>query len=311
MKPKVLFLLPPGWAPLGKEIFASPLYDALLHSTDDYRPDEVDYFVGFRPPHGFLKSLPHLKLVISLGAGVDGFLDDPQFPKHVPLVRFKDESLALEMAQYVTLHVLMIHRHQRYFDQAQADHAWRQLLPPRPTGKTRMGVMGLGEIGGTIAERLKAFGFAVSGWSRTRKNLPGVKSFAGKSERKEFLGQCDMLVCVLPLTQETRGMMNAELFAQLPRGAWVINVARGAMLVEEELIAALGSGQLAGAVLDVFQTEPLPEDSPIWRHPQITATPHIAGITDPGVALRHVETCVSEMEAGRLPKDIVALERGY
>ena len=141
----------------------------LLHGTDDYQPEQVDYFVGFRPPHGFLKSLPNLKLVISLGAGVDGFLGDPQFPVAVPLVRFKDESLALEMAQYVILHVLMIHRLQRYFDQAQAEHAWRQLMLPRATDQTRIGILGMGDIGGTIADRLKALGFAVSGWSRTRK----------------------------------------------------------------------------------------------------------------------------------------------
>jgi glyoxylate/hydroxypyruvate reductase A len=311
VKPKILFMLPPGWNALGKETFASPEYQVLLHGTDDYQPEQVNYFVGFRPPHGFLKSLFNLKLVISLGAGVDGFLGDPQFPKHVPLVRFKDESLALEMAQYVTMHVLMIHRHQRYFDQAQADHAWRQLMLPRTTDKTRIGILGMGEIGSTIAERLMALGFVVSGWSRTRKHLAGIRSFIGENELKAFLAQCDMLVCVLPLTPETRDMLNADLFALLPRGAWVINVARGAMLVEADLIAALDSGHLHGAVLDVFQTEPLPQDSPIWRHPRITATPHIAGITDPRVARRYIETCVTGMEAGVKPKDIVAVDRGY
>jgi glyoxylate/hydroxypyruvate reductase A len=311
VKPKILFLLPPAWKGLGKETFAGTGYDVLLHGTDEYQPGDVTYFVGFRPPHGFLKSLPNLKLVISLGAGVDGFLGDPQFPKHVPLVRFRDASLALEMAQYVLLQVLMIHRQQRYFDRAQAEHAWRQLLPPRPTDKTRIGILGLGDIGGTIAGQLAALGFAVSGWSRSRKNLPGITSFAGDDERPAFLGQCDMLVCVLPLTPETKDMLNAEFFAALPRGAWVINVARGTMLVEEDLIAALDSDHLEGAVLDVFRTEPLPPDSPIWRHPKITATPHIAGITDPRVARRHIQMCVQEMEAGRLPPDIVVVDRGY
>ena len=311
MKPKVLFLLPPGWNALGKETFASPDYELLLHGTNDYRPEQVDYFVGFRPPRGFLKNLSNLKLVISLGAGVDGFLSDPDYPKQVPLVRFKDDSLTLEMAQYVILQVLMIHRQQRYFDQAQADHAWRQLMLPRRTDETRIGILGMGEIGGAIGRHLHALGFAVSGWSRTRKALDGIRSFAGTSERKAFLAQCDMLVCVLPLTPQTRDVLNTELFADLPRGAWVINVSRGAMLVEEDLIAALDSGHLAGAVLDVFRTEPLPQDSPIWGHPRITVTPHIAGITDPKVALRYVETRVTEMEAGVKPKDIVALDRGY
>jgi glyoxylate/hydroxypyruvate reductase A len=182
---------------------------------------------------------------------------------------------------------------------------------PRATDKTRIGILGMGEIGGTIAGRLLALGFVASGWSRTRKNLPGIRSFIGDMELKAFLAQCDMLVCVLPLTPETRDMMDAEFFALLPRGAWVINVARGAMLVEEDLIAALDSGHLDGAVLDVFQTEPLPEDSPLWRHPRITVTPHIAGITDPRVALRYIETCVADREAGRALKDVVAVDRGY
>jgi glyoxylate/hydroxypyruvate reductase A len=311
VKPQILFLLPPAWKGLAPGTFASPNYDALLHGTDAYQPDAVDYFVGFRPPHGLLKSLTELKLVISLGAGVDGFLSDPEFPKHVPLVRFKDESLTQEMTQYVVMHVLMIHRQQRYFDKAQADHAWRQITLPRPTDQTRIGLLGLGEIGGAIAGHLATLGFAVSGWSRSAKHLPGIKSFAGDAEREAFLAQCDMLVCVLPLTDETRNMMDAAFFASLPQGAWVINVARGAMLVEDDLIAALDSGHLAGAVLDVFQTEPLADDSPIWRHPKIIATPHVAGITDPRVAQRHVEACVRAMEAGRLPPDIVALERGY
>jgi glyoxylate/hydroxypyruvate reductase A len=311
VKPSVLFLLPPAWKGLAPDTFASANYDVLLHGTDAYQPRDVDYFVGFRPPHGFLKSLTNLKLVISLGAGVDGFLSDPEFPKHVPLVRFKDPSLTQEMAQYVVMHVLMIHRQQRYFDKAQTEHAWRQITLPRPTDQTRIGLLGLGEIGGAIAGHLATLGFVLSGWSRSAKSLPGIKSFAGDAEREAFLAQCDMLVCVLPLTDETRNMMDAALFARLPQGAWVINVARGAMLVEEDLIAALDSGHLAGAVLDVFQTEPLADDSPLWRHPKIIVTPHVAGITDPRVAQRHVEACIKAMEAGQLPPNIVALERGY
>ncbi len=140
---------------------------------------------------------------------------------------------------------------------------------------------------------------------------PGVKSFAGAAELPAFLNQCDYCVCVLPLTQDTRGIMNADFFAKLPKGAWVINVARGGHLVEEDLIAALDSGHLAGAVLDVFQTEPLPEDSPIWRHPKITATPHIAGITDPNNALAYVADCVARCEEGRVLDNVVDLSKGY
>ena len=275
-------------------------------------PKQVDYFVGFRPPPGFLKTLSNLKLVISLGAGVDGFLGDPEFPKHVPLVRFRIESLALEMAQYVTMHVLIdpspcsafsTRRRQSIRGSrrccrapptrlASAFWAWATSAAPSPSACWRWDF------------------WCRAGAGRARI-FPASEALPAICELKAFLGQCDMLVCVLPLTPETRDMMNAEFFALLPRGAWVINVARGGMLVEEDLIAALDSGHLDGAVLDVFQTEPLPEDSPLWRHPKITVTPHIAGITDPRVALRYIETCVADREAGRALKDIVAVDRGY
>jgi len=311
VKPKVLFMVPPAWAALGHATFASPAYDVLLHGKDDYKAEDVDYFVGFRPPHGFLKTLPRLKLIISFGAGVEGFLTDPEFPKTIPLVRFTDPSLAYEMAQYVTMHALIIHRHQRYFDQAQADGAWRQLMMPRATDQTHIGILGLGEIGGKIAERLALYGFQLSGWSKTRKSTPGVKSFAGAGELNAFLKQCEILAAVLPQTPETINLMDKKFFAQLPQGAWVINVARGTLLVEDDLIAALDSGHLAGAVLDVFRTEPLPPDHPFWRHPNITVTPHVAGITDPRMALAYVDTCVRRNEVGQPLADIVEIARGY
>src|SRR3984957_10833109 len=254
-------MVPPAWVALGHTVFASPAYDVLLAGKDAYKPEDIDYFVGFRPPHGFLKTLPRLKLIICFGAGVEGFLSDPEFPKAIPLVRFTDPSLAHEMAQYVTMHALIIHRHQRAFDQAQKDGVWRQLMM-RAAGQTHIGILGLGEIGGTIAELLARYGFQLSGWSRTRKSIPGVKSFAGDGELNAFLGGCQILAAVLPQTPETIDLMDRDFFAQLPQGAWVINVARGTLLVEEDLIAALDSGHLAGAVLNVFRTEPLPPEHP-------------------------------------------------
>ena len=311
MKPRALFLLPPGWNALGADSFSSAVYDALLEGRDSYAPEAIDYFVGFRPPPGFLKSLPNLKAVISLGAGVDGFLQDPDYPKAVPLVRSVDPNLAIQMGEYVVMHALMIHRHQRFFDAAQAEHQWRQRMLTRNAADIRVGILGLGTIGAHIAAKLQAFDFQTLGWSRSRKEAPGVKSFAGAGELPQFLSQCDMLVCVLPLTPNTRGILNAALFAQLPQGAYVINVARGAHLIEADLIAALDSRHLAGAVLDVFQTEPLPQDSPIWRHPKITATPHIAGITEPRSALAYVEDCIRRAEAGEPLPNVVNVARGY
>ncbi len=303
-------MVPPSWVALGKQTFASPAYDVVFAGVDSYAPEEISYFAGFRPPPGFLKSLPNLKLVISLGAGVDGFMADTQFPKAVPLVRFTDPSLAYEMAQYVTLQILTIHRQQRHFDAAQALSEWQPRMIARAE-KTRIGILGLGEIGGKIAERLALYGFDVSGWSKSPKNFAGVKSFAGPQSLDGFLGQCDMVVCVLPQTPETLDLMNAEFFAQLPKGAWLINVARGGLLVDADLIGALDSGHLAGAVLDVFRTEPLPKEHAFWTHEKITVTPHVAGITDPTMPLAYVGDCVRRHEAGLALADIVDMARGY
>jgi glyoxylate/hydroxypyruvate reductase A len=282
-----------------------------VHGHDEYRPDEVDYAMSFRPPPGVLKTLPRLKVVFSLAAGVDGFLLDPDYPRHVPLVRFVDATLSDQMAEYVTMHVLIHHRLQRMFDAAQQKRKWAQTILSRATQDTHVGIMGLGEIGTVAAGRLHDFGFAVSGWSRGAKNLAGVRSFSGDGELPQFLGQSHILVCLLPLTSKTKGILNATTFAMLPKDAYVINVARGGHLIEPDLIAALDSGHLAGATLDVFETEPLPETSPLWRNPKITVTPHIAAISDPRLAARHVIDGIARAERGERHPNTVDMTRGY
>ena len=310
-KPNVLFGLPPGWDALSKALFGNPDFHSFLEGKDRYAPAQIDYFVGFRPAHGFLKTLPRLKAIFSLGAGVDGFLRDPDFPRHVPVVRFIDETLQREMAQYVVMHTLIIHRQQRAFDAAQAQGLWQQRMLARPTREVHVGILGMGDIGAVTAERLLMFDFQVSGWSRSRKAVPGVTSYAGAGELGAFLGQCDIMVCLLPLTPDTEGILNASLFAQLPKGAWVMNVGRGGHCNETDLLAALDSGHLAGAVMDVFQKEPLPPDSPIWKHPKITVTPHIAGITDPRNAAAFVADCVKRAESGQPFLNRVDVAKGY
>jgi glyoxylate/hydroxypyruvate reductase len=310
-KPNVLFLLPPGWDALSKALFGHEAFNSFLHGKDHYAPQQIEYFVGFRPPHGFLKTLPRLKAIFSLGAGVDGFLRDPEFPRHLPVVRFVDETLQREMAQYVTMHVLIIHRHQRSFDAAQKEHLWRQRMLSRPSRDLRIGILGMGDIGAVTAERLLMFDFQVFGWSRTRKDVKGVTSFAGPQELPQFLSHCDIMVCMLPLTPETEGILDAKLFSGLPQGAWVMNVGRGGHCKEVDLIASLDSGHLAGAVLDVFQTEPLAPDNPLWTHPKVTVTPHIAGITDPRNASAFVVDCVVRAETGTPFKNVVDLAKGY
>jgi len=310
-KPNVLFLLPPGWDALSKSLFGHAGFNSFLHGKDHYAPQQIDYFVGFRPPHGFLKTLPRLKAIFSLGAGVDGFLRDPEFPRHLPVVRFVDQTLQREMAQYVTMHCLIIHRHQRGFDAAQKEHLWRQRMLARPSRELRIGILGMGDVGAVTAERLLMFDFQVFGWSRSRKTVPGVTSFAGAQELSPFLAQCDIMVCMLPLTPETEGIMDAKLFAGLPKGAWVMNVGRGGHCNEQDLLTALESDHLAGAVLDVFQTEPLPADNVLWDHPKVTVTPHIAGITDPRNAAAFVVDCVARAESGAPFPNVVDLSRGY
>jgi glyoxylate/hydroxypyruvate reductase A len=309
----LLLVVPIPWSPLWTTPLSeiAPDLKLAVDGRDTYDKADVDYVLSFRPAPGFLASLPNLKAVFSLGAGVDGFLADTDYPKHIPLVRFVDHTLSREMAQFVVMHVLMHHRQQRYFDQAQKEAKWRQTIPPRRTEDTRVGILGLGEIGALTAGHLRDLDFQVSGWSRTKKHVEGVKSYAGAEELDAFLATTDILVCLLPLTPDTRGILDKTLFAKLPSDAFVINVARGGHLIEPDLIAALDSGPLSGAVLDVFQTEPLPEDSPLWKHPKVTATPHIGAISDPRVAAKYVNDRIRKHQRGEALDNVVDLDRGY
>jgi glyoxylate/hydroxypyruvate reductase A len=310
-RPTLLLIVPVSWAGLWLPWLAEADLNVVVHGRDSYAPEDVDYVQSFRPPHGLLKTFPNLKTIFSLGAGVDGFLSDPEFPKRVPLVRFVDPQLSTEMAQYVVMHTLLQHRHQRDFDAAQAAGKWAQRVLPRRTAETRIGILGLGEIGTVAGERLRDLGFPVSGWSRTRKSVRDIESYAGQDELEAFLRVSDFLICLLPLTHETRGILNAKTFAMLPEGAYVINVARGGHLVEADVIAAIDSGHLAGATLDVFETEPLPEASPLWRHPKIIVTPHVAAITDPRIAVQYIIDGIARNERGEPLENIVDVAREY
>jgi len=310
-RPTLLLVVPISWAGLWTGPLGEADLNIVVHGRDTYRPEDVDYVFSFRPQPGLLKTFPKLKTIFSVGAGVDGFLSDPEFPKQIPLVRFVDPQLSTEMAQYVVMHTLIHHRQQRVFDAQQAKAKWQQMILPRKTADTRIGILGLGEIGTMAGERLRDLAFPVSGWSRTRKTVPGIKSFAGDGELAAFLGSSDILICLLPLTPDTRGILNAKTFAMLPAGGYVINVARGGHLIEPDLIAAIESGHLSGATLDVFETEPLPETSPLWRNPKITVTPHIAAISDPRLAARHVIDGIARAERGERHPNTVDMTRGY
>jgi glyoxylate/hydroxypyruvate reductase A len=273
-------------------------------------PTEIDYALVWRPETGLLASLPSLKLILSLGAGVDHLLGDPQLPRHIPIVRLVDPHMTEAMSEYVILQVLRLHRRDLDYRAQQEAGIWRE-LDQQNAAEQRVGILGLGELGQDAAKKLKALGFDVAGWSRSQKGLPGVTSFAGAAGFAPLLSRSEILICLLPLTTETEGILNASTLALLPRGAALVNAARGAHLVEEDLLAALASGQVSAAVLDVFREEPLPADHPFWRHPRVILTPHVAAFTNPTTAAPIILDNIRRFEDGRPLLNRVDLARGY
>ncbi|MBL4907914.1 MAG: glyoxylate/hydroxypyruvate reductase A [Sneathiella sp.] len=243
-------------------------------------PDEIEFAMCFNMPHGELAKLKNLKAVFSLGAGVDHLFADPDFPRHIPFARVVDDELTSRMTEYVVQHVLNHHRYQHQYDAQQREKIWQENHAPAARER-KVGILGLGTLGQGAATTLKYLGFDVAGWSRSPKDIDGVTNFHGGDQLDAFLARTEILICLLPLTAETRDIMNAELFSKLPEGAAIINPGRGPHLVEEDLITALDSGHLSAATLDVFRTEPMPQDNPLWSHPKVRITPHVASIANP------------------------------
>jgi glyoxylate/hydroxypyruvate reductase A len=237
---------------------------------------EVEYLIAWRWPPEFLKSLPNLKVLLSVSAGVD-HLDVSTVPAHVQIARMIEPGMQDAMAEYVAMAVLALHRDLPHYLLSQAERRWAP-LPLRPAGERSVGVMGLGVLGRAALARLAPFGFRLSGWSRSAKTIAGVTCYAGDVGLSPFLAGCDILICLLPLTEATRGILGQPLFDALPRGASVINVGRGGHLDEAALLAALDGGQLSSAILDVCDPEPPRPDDRLWRHPKILLTPHIASM---------------------------------
>lgn len=272
-------------------------------------PAEIDYALVWKPRPGALKRFPNLKAVFSLGAGVD-HLRGADLPAHVPVVRLVDPSLTAGMSEYVAYWVL--HHHRRFGDYArlQREKRW-QPLPQADARAARVGIMGLGVMGRDAAEKLKPFGFGLAGWSRRPKTVAGVETFHGRDGLGPFLAGTRILVCLLPLTPETEGIIGKETLARLPEGAVVINAARGGHVVDEDLLAALSSGHVRAATLDVFHAEPLPADHPFWDHEKITITPHAASLTVPETAALSVAANIRRMEKGEPPEPVVDPALGY
>ena len=272
--------------------------------------DEIDVALVWRPPPGELKRYPNLKAILSLGAGVDYFLNHADLPQGVPLARLVDPKLTQAMSEYVLFAVLRHHRHIDEFERLQQQRRWRTELPPE-TESRRVGVMGLGVLGRDAAARLASLGFRAAGWSRTPKQIDAIECFHGPDGLTPFLNRTEILVCLLPLTAATDGIIDARTLAALPEGAYVVNPARGHHVVDEDLLAALDRGHIGGATLDVFRDEPLPQDHPYWRHPKVLVTPHVASAGNPSSATPRVVDNIRRARAGAPLLDQVDLATGY
>lgn len=277
---------------------------------DTGNADDIEFALSWQHPPGEFKKFANLKCIASLGAGVDHILADPNLPAGVPITRVVNHSMAQSMSEYVVLVVL---NHCRQFDTYRAGQSQKKWQPRIPllAADMRIGIMGLGQLGYDAAKKLSTLGFPVSGWSRTPKKIKGVDCFAGAQTLKTFLSQVRILICMLPLTPLTKGILNQKTFNRLPTGAYVINVARGAHLIEADLLEALDSGQLSGACLDVFTAEPLPPDHPFWEHPRITVTPHISSITFPRAVAPQIIENYRRSQTGKSLLNVVDPQRGY
>jgi len=270
---------------------------------------DVEYLIAWQAPHDFIASLPRLKVMFSSGAGID-HVDFSAVPAHIPIVRMVEPGIINGMAEYVSLAVLALHRDFFDYVEANATRSWRP-LEVLPASACTIGVMGMGVLGTAVLERLRIYGFTLRGWNRSMRRLDGVESFDGSDGLGAFLEQCDVLVCLLPLTPATRGVLNREVFAALPRGAAVINVGRGAHLVDEDLIAALDSGHLSRAIVDVTEPEPLPGSHPFWSHPRVFVTPHVASMTQPETAAPILLDNIRRCQRGEPLVDVIDRSRGY
>ncbi len=276
---------------------------------DEGDPGDVEYLVAWKPPRDVGARYPNLKVMFSVGAGVDKF-DTGEVPPGVQLVRMLDPGITRGMVEYVTMAVMALHRDLPSYLAFQARTDWHP-LPWIPTSGRRVGIMGFGHLGQAIAAQLQGLGFKLSGWSRRRHEVAGIESYAGLDELSAFLAQSDILVCVLPLTEETRAILDKSRLYELPRGAGIVNVGRGEQLCEKSLLAALDEGQASAAMLDVLAEEPPSPDHPFWCHPRIILTPHIAGITQTDTACETLLDNIKRHRRGQPLLGEVDLTAGY
>jgi glyoxylate/hydroxypyruvate reductase A len=291
------------------------LGEAMPEHEIRYWPDigdkaAIEYALVWQPEAGLLASLPNLKMIVGLGAGIDHLLRDPALPMGVPIVRLVDPYMTDAMSEYIALQVLRLHRQDLDYLAQQRAGIWHEREQKNAAERT-VGILGFGTLGRDAGKKLRALGFDVAGWSRAANEVAGIATYAGAAGLDALLARSEILVCLLPLTEATAGILNAATFARLPRGAGLVNAGRGGHLVEADLIPALDCGQLSGAVLDVVRDEPLAPGHPFWRHPRIVLTPHIAAETNPATAAPIIREAIRRCEAGLPLANRVDLARGY
>ena len=277
-------------------------------------PADVRYVLAWHPPHGEIRKFSNLEVIFSVGAGVDHLLSDPDLPD-VPIVRFVDPNLTQRMIEYVVLQTLFHHRRMPEYLEQQRASRWQELLEPA-AGDVRVGIMGFGVLGQAAGAALARLGYDVAGWSRSPKTVAGMMTYAGNDGLSALLARTDILVVLLPLTADTRGIINASLLKQLAHdgqlpGPALINAGRGGLQIEADILAALDASHIHGASLDVFETEPLPVESPLWRHPRIVITPHTAAVSDNEAMANYVLGQLAGYERGEALENIVKVDRGY
>lgn len=272
--------------------------------------EPADYAIGWFPDSAFFAGQPRLRALFSAGAGVDHLLRHPDLPVDLPVIRLEDAGMAQQMVEYCLHEVLGLQRRFDEYREQQRDGLWRQ-LPAVPRAELQVGVLGLGVLGAHVAGALASFGYPVRGYSRSRKSIDGIECFDESQGLQAFLAGCQVLVVLAPLTPDTHHLLDKQRLSWLPGGAWLINVARGALVDNEALLSALDSGRLAGATLDVFEEEPLPRHHPFWRHPKVRVTPHVSAVTVAEESAKQVAAKIVALERGELVGGLVDRLRGY
>jgi glyoxylate/hydroxypyruvate reductase len=312
---RVVLSLPPDADACWPDLFRAALPEGDISVRDPAQPAEpnalpADYAVAYGPCEALLDEPHRLKAIFSLSAGVGHLLKMRNLPRDVPVIRLEDAGMAEQMVRYVLAAALGFVQRMDVYARQQREVRWEQHYARSPFS-VQVGVMGLGVIGSQIAHALAAQGLQVRGYASTAKIAEGIDVFAGDARLSAFLDGIDFLVCVLPDTKATQGILNRNTMSRLADGAHVVNIGRGAALVEEDLVALVDSGKLSGATLDVFREEPLPPGHPFWRRPEIVVTPHVSGLTVPEAAVRQVAGKIAQLERGEPVSGIVAIERGY